>query len=112
MQANMASTLPTQALRIASFLPAATEMLFALGLGDKIVGVTHECDEPPEAKTKPVLVDCVLNLEGLTMKEIDDAVSARLREGKSLYNVNEEKLREAAPNLLVTQNLCQVTFIA
>jgi iron complex transport system substrate-binding protein len=61
-----------------------------------------------QAKKKPVVVECVLNLEGLSMKEIDEAVSARLKSGKSLYNVNEEKLRTAAPTLLVTQNLCQV----
>ncbi len=86
--------------RIASFLPAATEMLYSLGLGDQVVGVTHECDYPKECKQKPVLVECVLNLEGLTMKEIDDAVSTRLKEGKSLYNVNEEKLRAAKVSLL------------
>lgn len=57
-----------------------------------------------------MLVDCVLNLEGKTTQEIDDMVSARLREGKSLYNVDEERLREAAPTLLITQNLCQVCF--
>ena len=96
------------ALRIASFLPAATEMIFQLGLGDHLVGVTHECDSPAEAKGKPVLVDCVLNLEGKTTQEIDDLVSARLREGKSLYHVDEERLRAAAPTLLITQNLCQV----
>lgn len=49
-------------LRIASFLPAATEMVYLLGLGDQLVGVTHECDYPPQAKTKPVLVDCALDL--------------------------------------------------
>lgn len=95
-------------LRIASFLPAATEMVFQLGLGEFLVGRTHECDSPEEAKSVPVLVDCVLNLEGRTMKEIDEMVSARLREGKSLYNVDEQRLREAQPQLLITQNLCQV----
>lgn len=95
-------------LRIASFLPAATEMVFQLGLGEYLVGRTHECDSPAEAKDKPVLVDCVLNLEGKTTQEIDDMVSARLREGKSLYHVDEGRLREAAPTLLITQNLCQV----
>ncbi|KAM3574031.1 hypothetical protein VYU27_004008 [Nannochloropsis oceanica] len=106
--AATAATVATLPLRIASFLPAATEMLFSLGLGDLVCGITHECDYPPEAKQKPVVVECVLDLEGLTMKEIDEAVSARLKSGKSLYNVNEDKLRIAAPTLLVTQNLCQV----
>src|SRR5437016_5853013 len=95
-------------LRIASFLPAATEMLYQLGVEDQLVGVTHECDFPPSAKTKPVLVDCALDLSAMTAKEIDEAVTLQIRSGKSLYAVDEEKLRRAAPNLIITQNLCQV----
>jgi ABC-type hemin transport system substrate-binding protein len=57
-------TATTTALRIVSFLPAATEMVYALGLGRNLVGRTHECDSPEEAKDKPVIVDCVLNLVG------------------------------------------------
>ena len=95
-------------LRIASFLPAATEMVYLLGLGDQLVGVSHECDYPPQAKTKPVLVDCALDLSGMTTAQIDDAVTARIRSGRSLYVVDEAKLRQAAPTLLITQNLCQV----
>ncbi len=95
-------------MRIASFLPAATEMVYLLGLEDYLVGVSHECDYPPQAKTKPVLVDCALDLSRMTMKEIDEAVTKRIASGKSLYSVDEEKLRRAAPTLLITQNLCQV----
>jgi iron complex transport system substrate-binding protein len=95
-------------LRIASFLPAATEMVYLLGLGDQLVGVTHECDYPPPAKTKPVLVECALDLSGMTTRQIDDAVTLRIVSGQSLYAVNEEQLRRAAPTLLITQNLCQV----
>src|SRR5437899_5159947 len=95
-------------VRIASLLPAATEMVYQLGLGDQLVGVIHECDYPPPAKTKPVLVDCALDLAGMTPMQIDEAVTSRIRSGKSLYKVDEEKLRRAAPNLLITQNLCQV----
>jgi iron complex transport system substrate-binding protein len=95
-------------LRIVSFLPAATEMIYLLGLGDKLVGRSHECDFPEEARNKPVVVDCVLDLSGMSMAQIDVAVSAQLSQGKSLYAVDEVKLREAAPSLLVTQNLCQV----
>jgi iron complex transport system substrate-binding protein len=95
-------------LRIVSFLPAATEMIYLLGLGDKLVGRSHECDFPDDARNKPVVVDCVLDLSGMTMAQIDVAVSAQLSRGKSLYAVDEVKLREAAPSLLVTQNLCQV----
>jgi iron complex transport system substrate-binding protein len=94
--------------RIVSFLPAATEMIYALGLGDNLVGRSHECDYPAEVRNKPVIVDCALDLSGMTPAEIDVAVSCRLRSGKSLYAVDEAKLRAAAPDLLITQNLCQV----
>ena len=95
-------------VRIVSFLPAATEMIYLLGLGDKLVGRSHECDYPEEAKLKPVIVDCALDLSSMSMGQIDVAVSAQLAAGKSLYSVDEARLRAAAPNLLVTQNLCQV----
>jgi len=95
-------------MRIASFLPAATEMIYLLGLGDDLVGRSHECDYPEEARAKQVLVDCALDLSTMTMAQIDVAVSGQLSQGKSLYTVDEAKLRAAAPQLLVTQNLCQV----
>jgi iron complex transport system substrate-binding protein len=95
-------------VRIVSFLPAATEMVYLLGLGDDLVGRSHECDFPEEAKLKPVIVDCALDLSSMTMDQIDAAVSMQLCAGKSLYVVDEFKLRAAAPQLLVTQNLCQV----
>ena len=95
-------------MRIVSFLPAATEMIYLLGLGDALVGRSHECDFPEAVKLKPVIVDCALDLSGMTMGQIDVAVSTQLAAGKSLYTVDEAKLRAAAPNLLVTQNLCQV----
>src|SRR5882724_423649 len=96
------------ALRIVSFLPAATEMIYLLGLADRLVGRTHECDYPDEVKQKPIIVDCALDLGRMTMAQIDTAVGKQLASGKSLYKVDEAKLRAAAPNLLVTQNLCQV----
>lgn len=95
-------------LRIVSFLPSATEMIYALGLGDRLVGRSHECDYPPEVRSKPKLVDCVLDLAGMTMAEIDVAVTKRIGSGQSLYRVDEAKRRTAAPDILVTQNLCQV----
>jgi iron complex transport system substrate-binding protein len=96
------------ALRIVSFLPAATEMIYLLGLGDNLVGRSHECDYPKQVKDKPVIVDCALDLSKMSMAEIDAAVTKQIALGKSLYKVDETKLRAAAPNLLVTQNLCQV----
>jgi iron complex transport system substrate-binding protein len=96
------------ARRIVSFLPSATEMAFALGLGDEILGVTHECDYPPAAREKPVVVRPVLPIETLSQAEIDSAVTARLRAGQSLYQIDEPKLRDMAPDLILTQRLCAV----
>jgi iron complex transport system substrate-binding protein len=95
-------------VRIVSFLPSATEMACALGLADSIVGITHECDYPPEIKSKPVVVRNVLPIEKMTQSEIDRAVAERMREGKSLYEIDEQLLQELAPDLILTQNLCQV----
>lgn len=94
--------------RIVSFLPSATEMAFALGLSEQLVGVTHECDYPPEAKSKPIVVRAVLPVESMSQSEIDHAVTKRMRNGQSLYQIDEELLRELAPDLILTQNLCQV----
>jgi iron complex transport system substrate-binding protein len=94
--------------RIVSFLPSATEMVCALGLGDRLMGVSHECDYPPEAAGKPVVVSAVLPVERMSQAEIDVAVTQRLREGLSLYQLEERLLRDIAPDLILTQDLCQV----
>jgi iron complex transport system substrate-binding protein len=94
--------------RIVSFLPAATEMVFALGAGDQLVGISHECDFPPQAKGKPVVVRPALDLESMTLREIDVAVAAQIRSGASLYTVDEDLLCALKPDLILTQNLCQV----
>src|ERR671928_1470844 len=83
-------------------------MACALGLADSIVGITHECDYPPEIKSKPVVVRAVLPIERMSQSEIDRAVAERIREGQSLYQIDEQLLRELAPDLILTQNLCQV----
>lgn len=79
-----------------------------LGLEDALVGVTHECDYPELVKSKPVVVRNVLPIETMTQSEIDRAVAARLRDGQSLYQIDEELLASLAPDLILTQNLCQV----
>lgn len=98
----------TTPARIVSFLPSATEMACALGLVDQIVGITHECDYPPEVRGKTVVVRNVLPIETMSQPEIDVAVAQRMRDGLSLYQIDEKLLRELAPDLILTQNLCQV----
>jgi iron complex transport system substrate-binding protein len=94
--------------RIVSFLPSATEMVYALGLGDALVAVTHECDYPPEVKNKPIVVRNVLPIETMSQSQIDIAVAERIRNGDSLYQIDERMLQQLAPDLILTQNLCQV----
>src|SRR6266851_3260758 len=94
--------------RIVSFLPSATEMACALRLGDQIVGITHECDYPPQVVGKPVVVRNVLPIEQMSQPEIDAAVTHRMRDGLSLYQVDEKLLQELAPDIILKQDLCQV----
>ena len=101
-------TAEVAARRIVSFLPSATEMVYALGLGDRLMGITHECDYPPEARTKSIVVRNVLPIETMSQREIDTAVTARLRQGLSLYQVDEALMQDIAPDLILTQDLCQV----
>jgi iron complex transport system substrate-binding protein len=97
-----------KARRIVSFLPSATEMICALGLTDRLAGVTHECDFPPEVRDKPIVVRSALPTERMSQSEVDAAVSERLRNGLSLYQVDEKLLQGISPDLIVTQDLCQV----
>ncbi|HET9400421.1 MAG TPA: cobalamin-binding protein [Candidatus Acidoferrales bacterium] len=94
-------------MRIVSLLPSSTEILFALGLGDSVVGVTHECDFPADAATKRVVVSSRLP-ENLGASEIDRAVRDFNSRGESIYHVDAEALRELAPGLIITQDLCHV----
>jgi iron complex transport system substrate-binding protein len=95
-------------MRIVSFLPAATEMICALGLADQLTGVSRECDYPAEVSGKPVVVRCAMDLSSLNLKQIDQAVSERAAQGKSIYAIDENLLRKISPTLIVTQDLCQV----
>jgi len=93
--------------RIVSLLPSATEILFALGLGDQVVGVSHECDYPPAARTKPLVVHSRI-AKDITPLEIDRHVREFIERGESIYGVDPEILRSLAPDLIVTQDLCHV----
>ncbi len=83
-------------------------MVCALGVEDDLVGITHECDYPESIKSKPVVVRNVLPIETMSQGEIDRAVAERLRNGQSLYEIDEKLLASLAPDLILTQNLCQV----
>jgi iron complex transport system substrate-binding protein len=95
-------------VRIVSFLPSATEMVYALGLGADLVGRSHECAWPPEALAKPVLSHPALPVDRMTPEEIDRAVTERMRAGESLYQIDTEQLQTLAPDLILTQSLCEV----
>ena len=98
-------------MRIASLVPSATEMLFALGLGDAVVGVTHECDYPPQAAALPHLTRTVIP-PGLSTAEIDRAVRERTERGEALYELDALRLHPLAPDLIVTQAVCEVCAAA
>lgn len=95
-------------MRICSLLPAATEIAFALGLGDDVVGITHECDFPPAARDKPVVVRSAIDSAALGSAEIDRRVAELLRANRSLYILDEQKLTQANPDVILTQALCDV----
>jgi iron complex transport system substrate-binding protein len=98
-------------VRIASLVPSSTEVLFALGVGDSIVAVTHECDYPPAAAGLPKLTRSVIP-EGLTAREIDTAVRERTQRGEALYELDEDVLRRLDVNLIVTQAVCEVCAVS
>jgi iron complex transport system substrate-binding protein len=98
-------------VRIVSLVPHATELLYALGLGDDVVAVTHECDYPPEAVLKPHVTRDRLP-SGLSASEIDAAVRERTAAGEAIYELDHEAIRELQPDLIVTQALCPVCAVS
>lgn len=94
--------------RIVSFLPSATELLYELGVQDKIFGVTHECKYPPSATLKPQVIDSVINSDELTSMEIDTMTCQLLNDGKDIFVLNEKNLKDADPDLIVSQETCEV----
>ena len=98
-------------MRVVSLLPSATESLFALGLGDQLVAVTHECDYPPEATALPVVTSSTLALQQERSAGIEAAVALAAKEGRSLYEVDTEAIRRLNPDLVVAQDICDVCAI-
>ena len=98
-------------MRIVSLVPSATETLFALGLGPDVIAVTHECDYPPAALELPKITRDVLPA-GLGARESDAAVKERTLAGQSIYELDDELLRDLRPDLIVTQELCTVCAVS
>jgi iron complex transport system substrate-binding protein len=98
-------------MRICSLLPSATEIVYALGLGDKLVGVSHACDYPDDAATKPVVSQSVRQITHLSSEEIDAIVSQARANTNPLYWIDGDLLRALQPDLIITQELCEVCAV-
>jgi iron complex transport system substrate-binding protein len=94
--------------RIVSFLPSATEILYELGVGDDIVGVTHECNYPEQAKSKPRVIHSSFDPDTMTSQEIDNKVVDLMHSGKDIYILDDEILKKANPDLIIAQGICEV----
>jgi iron complex transport system substrate-binding protein len=99
-------------IKICSLLPSATEILYSLGLGDQVVAVTHECDYPPAAAAKTKITDNAIDHERLTSAEIDHHVTSNVGRHGSIYRLKEELLETLRPDLIVTQELCDVCAVS
>jgi iron complex transport system substrate-binding protein len=96
-------------MRICSFLPSATEIVYALGLQDQLYGITFECDYPPQARSKPVVVRSIFEQHAqLSSGDISQIIGQRLKEGLGIYDIDQAVLQAAAPDLLLTQAICEV----
>lgn len=95
-------------MHIVSFLPSATEMLYELGAGDQVLAVTHECNYPVEAKTKPKVIHSSFDPQKMSSQEIDNKVSELVSSGKDIYILDEQVLKKADPDLIVAQGICEV----
>jgi iron complex transport system substrate-binding protein len=104
----MAQVTQGDLMHICSFLPSATEIIYALGLQDQLYGVTFECDYPPEARSKPIVVRSIFGEAQLSSGEISQRIGQRLKEGLGIYDIDQDVLRAGAPDLLLTQAICEV----
>lgn len=95
-------------MRICSFLPSATEIVYLLGLQDQLYGVSFECDYPPDARGKPIVVRSIFQDTKLSSGEINQIIAQRLKEGLGIYDIDQGVLQAAAPDLLLTQAICEV----
>ena len=94
--------------RIVSFLPSATELLYEFGVENKLFGVTHECRYPVAATLKPQVISSVINSDELTSNEINTITCTLLRDGKNIFELNKKNLLDADPDLIISQETCEV----
>ena len=94
--------------RIVSFLPSSTEILYEIGAGSQIVGVTHECNYPDGAKRKPRVINASFDANKMDSKSIDQKIIELMQSATDIYVINDEKLREAKPDLIIAQGICEV----
>jgi iron complex transport system substrate-binding protein len=94
-------------MRIAALLPSATEIVCALGLSESLVGISHDCDYPPEIQNRPVLSEAIVGAD-LPSRTIDDRIRGQVHKGKSVYHLDERQLAQLRPDVILTQELCEV----
>lgn len=94
--------------RIVSFLPSSTEILYEIGAADQITGVTHECNYPEDARIKPRVINSSFEVANLTSKVIDNKIVDLMRSEQDIYLIDDQKLREAEPDLIIAQGVCDV----
>src|ERR1044072_3583245 len=99
-------------MRVASLLPSATELLFGIGAGADVVGVTHECDFPPAAAGLPLLTSALSDHAGSTGDEIDRHIRSAVHSGSGIYSLDASRLAALDPELIVTQELCDVCAVS
>jgi iron complex transport system substrate-binding protein len=98
-------------MRICSLLPSATEVIAALGLSDELVGISHECDYPPSVRSVPIMVEPMIPPHGLASADIDRQVIQLVASGQRLYRLKDHLLRQARPDLVLSQDLCHVCAV-
>ena len=98
-------------MKICSLLPSATEVIALLGLHDELVGISHECDYPPSIRNVPIMVEPMIPPHGLASADIDKQVRQLVASGQRLYRLNDHLLRQAQPDLILSQDLCHVCAV-
>ena len=94
--------------RIVSFLPSSTEILYEIGAGDLITGVTHECNYPADAKNKRRVINSTIDASNLTSREIDDKIVRLIKRGENIYAIDDQQLIKSKPDLIIAQGICEV----